>query len=545
MSWLERGMGIAPAPALAMRRAILRNGEGASAVEHVLVLALVALFAAGAWRSLGDAVHTDARCAAAALGAATAPCPTRESTGRTTSAATSAALAQSEGEALHASDASDPRGARLAASALRLPDTISFASEAGGALGDAARSAWDATEGIRDAVATPIAWTLELAQRVAWLAGLPVIGPDQEDDYDAFRANVGPGVRDWFVGIGRGLWSIGEGFVDRGLDAARALQGRDFTTFARLALGIDLVPRLPRLLWNGLTGIVSGLWHQIDTLAVGPPAEAGRAGASLALDIASVTAPGAVARRVARSARVVESSVVPEGEAIALEATARTVLERERLLEIMERGSLNVSRTKVFTGARRSWRSRVPNRIRTWAPMRSRFAPRGTVPAEQIAEVAERNFVRAAELVVDEAERLPLTLETATRINRIVTEDLVPERVRGMPAYRRNPAEFYRWLESPEARALGESDPVALAERIHFEISRLDAFPDGNGRTARLMADLALIKHGRAPAFYTDIGEYFERGNARAAATRAEQLAYFRESVARGERALEHGLPDP
>ena len=199
-----------------------------------------------------------------------------------------------------------------------------------------------------------------------------------------------------------------------------------------------------------------------------------------------------------------------------IDRTARSVY-----LRIMLRGSLQVSRTRVLG---------------------RRFMAPSSVSDRHIPDIAERNFREAAALVLDHAHELPLTQATATELNRILTRDLVPDDVRGQATYRRDPSAFYRWLGSAEARDLGARDPVALAERVHHEIATLDAFPDGNGRTSRLMADLVLVRSGHAPALYTDMQDYFERGGPREPATRESQVPYFREIVQRGQQFANRSL---
>src|SRR5688572_10532971 len=145
---------------------------------------------------------------------------------------------------------------------------------------------------------------------------------------------------------------------------------------------------------------------------------------------------------------------------------------------------------------------------RSHALGRSLLAPRTLTKAE-LQATTERDFAVAARYVVSHRHELPLTLSTAQAINRLLTAGTVPEHMRGQAAYRADPARLYAWLASSEAVALGQRDPVALAERVHDEVSRLDAFPDGNGRTARLLADLVLLQHGQAPALYQSLEDYF------------------------------------
>ncbi len=160
---------------------------------------------------------------------------------------------------------------------------------------------------------------------------------------------------------------------------------------------------------------------------------------------------------------------------------APTPRERVCLLRMMTQGSGRMSRTTQREGA-----------AAFAGHQEVRFTPRSS----------ERRFRAAAKHVLANYRSLPLTLETATALNRLLTEGEVPERLRGQASYRADPAPFFRWLASPQGRELERRDPVELAGCILWNLSSLDAFPDGNGRTARLMADLALLRHGLAPASY-------------------------------------------
>ena len=212
-------------------------------------------------------------------------------------------------------------------------------------------------------------------------------------------------------------------------------------------------------------------------------------------------------------------------------ATADAPSALDARLQVMVEGSLNVSRTKVDA---------------------RRFLAPDSVPTKAIPETAEANFRRAATFVIKNAASLPLNRTTAITINKMVTEGLVPEKTRGDPLYRLRSKystvtdpfvggdvnRFYDWLEQT-APKLGPRDPIDLAEKIHYNMSALDSFPDGNGRTARLMADLALLKHGVAPASYTEMTDYFAHGNPRSPVTRDEKREYFRSIVARGQARLQ------
>jgi hypothetical protein len=213
-----------------------------------------------------------------------------------------------------------------------------------------------------------------------------------------------------------------------------------------------------------------------------------------------------------------------------------TADNRKRAVDIMVVGSLNVSRTKVVG---------------------RRFIAPPSIKDGEIAEIAERNFRKAADYMFDHLDELEINLATAAAFNRILTTDLVPKNDWGQFDYRTGgpyvnqtdpfvkgrPQNLYAWLESPAAKDLAQHDPVALAEIVHNSIAALDSFPDGNGRLSRLFADFVLIKRGMAPAFYTDMKRYFDVGNARSPVSRAVRQDYFREIVERGQRALRGEIP--
>lgn len=205
-------------------------------------------------------------------------------------------------------------------------------------------------------------------------------------------------------------------------------------------------------------------------------------------------------------------------------------------LKIMMDGSLNVSRTKVVG---------------------RRFIAPAEVADSQIAVIAESNFKKAAEFVIKNFETLGLNLETAVTLNKILTEGLVPEINRGKYDYRvhgsyvgeidsaigRSPRDFYiTWLNSREAKLLFKKSPIEFAEIVHNSVMSLDSFPDGNGRLSRLFADLALIKSNLAPAYYTSMTDYFERGNSRSEVNREVRKNYFYEIVIKGMSLFKLGM---
>ncbi|HUW66055.1 MAG TPA: Fic family protein [Spirochaetia bacterium] len=59
--------------------------------------------------------------------------------------------------------------------------------------------------------------------------------------------------------------------------------------------------------------------------------------------------------------------------------------------------------------------------------------------------------------------------------------------------------EFSAWLE----HGPGEDHPVVFAAKAHVELVKIHPFIDGNGRTARLLTSLLLMRSGYPPAMYT------------------------------------------
>lgn len=126
------------------------------------------------------------------------------------------------------------------------------------------------------------------------------------------------------------------------------------------------------------------------------------------------------------------------------------------------------------------------------------------MPRARVRRITERNFRRTAKWVLANAHELPLSAATAREINQRLRDGMVGEEEDRQPDLA-----SWQFLDTAKAERQLRRDPVGLAERIHTETQGFnEAFFDANGRTARLMADLALIKAGRAPALYPELGEY-------------------------------------
>ena len=52
-------------------------------------------------------------------------------------------------------------------------------------------------------------------------------------------------------------------------------------------------------------------------------------------------------------------------------------------------------------------------------------------------------------------------------------------------------------------RGPGDQDPVAFAAQAHIDLAGIHPFPDGNGRTCRLVVNALLLQNGYPPALYS------------------------------------------
>jgi len=68
-------------------------------------------------------------------------------------------------------------------------------------------------------------------------------------------------------------------------------------------------------------------------------------------------------------------------------------------------------------------------------------------------------------------------------------------------------AEFLDWLNLDKTK---EVNPVISAGIVHYEIARIHPFIDGNGRTARLIASLALYKSGFDHRRFFALDDYYD-----------------------------------
>lgn len=121
-----------------------------------------------------------------------------------------------------------------------------------------------------------------------------------------------------------------------------------------------------------------------------------------------------------------------------------------------------------------------------------------------------RNHAKAYEYIVNLEKMEPLSEETVLRIHKIILsgiDDLnagfyraVRVRISGSQTVLPNPLkvpalmlDFSCWLLQ------AKGSPIETAIEAHYRLVSIHPFIDGNGRTARLLMNLILIKNGLAP----------------------------------------------
>jgi hypothetical protein len=248
------------------------------------------------------------------------------------------------------------------------------------------------------------------------------------------------------------------------------------------------------------------------------------------LSVASEMGPGPDLRRLAaveafdgrRVALVPPSKPRTEPRAeTPLSSRAPRVLdgrEHARALEMLVEGAKRVSRTATD-----------PSKTYTFTKRVEDAGPR-----------VNANIESASRYVLEHHADLPVNLETAEKLHGMLTVG-VEEHYSPRPVWRRALESAFRWLDSPDGHALEKADPVAFAERVHFFLIRADSLDGANGRTGRLLADLALLKNGMSPARYVDQQEHFAATGPQVLypeLTEAKRVEYFRQRVADGEAFL-------
>src|SRR5512138_3741500 len=125
---------------------------------------------------------------------------------------------------------------------------------------------------------------------------------------------------------------------------------------------------------------------------------------------------------------------------------------------------------------------------------------------------AHKSAITEVRLMADR-RRLPITLETLKRIYLLCTPEAA---AKGAPYRKDNPLhrtyyheiappekisyrmrKLVEWLDTDEAR---RTHPVHLAAKAHYRLLAIYPWPRNNGRVARLLQNLVLVRGGYLPA---------------------------------------------
>ncbi len=141
------------------------------------------------------------------------------------------------------------------------------------------------------------------------------------------------------------------------------------------------------------------------------------------------------------------------------------------------------------------------------------------------------NYLEALERILELAKRTPFTPRDLLEVHKIVTKEtlenpkdegifrdrqvFVGNRITGEVVFMPPPTEqvselineFFDWFNSPGA---DELDPVIHAGITHYELVRIHAFVDGNGRTARIMASLVFYERGFDVKRFFALDDYYD-----------------------------------
>ncbi len=119
----------------------------------------------------------------------------------------------------------------------------------------------------------------------------------------------------------------------------------------------------------------------------------------------------------------------------------------------------------------------------------------------------------------------PVTDRTILEMHRIIMAGILKEEagfLRRQPVYIRGSNQVPpNWVKVPDLmeglserinQGRGEDHPVVFAAQVHLELVGIHPFVDGNGRTARLLTNLLLMRSGYPPAIYsaTERREYLD-----------------------------------
>lgn len=119
----------------------------------------------------------------------------------------------------------------------------------------------------------------------------------------------------------------------------------------------------------------------------------------------------------------------------------------------------------------------------------------------------------------------PINGHTVLDIHKLIMAGILKEEAgmyRRQPVYIRGASHVPpNWVKLPEhmeqlsnllETGPGYDHPVVFASRMHLRLVTIHPFVDGNGRTARMLTNLILMRHGYPPAMYSagQRSEYIE-----------------------------------
>ena len=140
-----------------------------------------------------------------------------------------------------------------------------------------------------------------------------------------------------------------------------------------------------------------------------------------------------------------------------------------------------------------------------------------TIGGKTVREHMEVLNIREALGWMESATRAhtPITENTIRELHQIVMQGILPDEAgqyRRVPVYIRGALHVPpNWVKVPDLMLTFSEQlqhntgdhPVRGAATAHIELVRIHPFIDGNGRTARLLTNLLLIRAGYPPALYT------------------------------------------
>ena len=169
-------------------------------------------------------------------------------------------------------------------------------------------------------------------------------------------------------------------------------------------------------------------------------------------------------------------------------------------------------------------------------------------PAEFFPNMVKESRARyetTARFVINHAKSLPLNGETAITINTMLTGE---SDWSAGPKWDAQFRAFDEWIrQADQSKVIDQVGPLHFAKLVHDKVVDYHPFcggcrngreTGGNGRTARMMADLILLRHDLPPLSHSSMYEYFIEGSPWGGTGRWNNLPYFESALARSQMTL-------